>query len=202
MISWAITACNEHVELRRLLTQIESIKREEDEIVIQLDTTFTPEVKEIAAEYNPWITPLNGDFAAFKNTLKDHCTKDYIVFLDADELLSDTLALTIHQLLELNPTVDCWALPRINTVEGIETRPDLIQQWGWNINEKGWINFPDNQLRICKNLPQIKWKGKVHERLENYMNMVVLEGGEDWTLLHPKTLEKQIKQNELYRTIG
>jgi len=200
MISWAITACNEHVELKRLLDQIESIKKDTDEIVILLDTTFTPEVKEIAMDYNPWITPLKGDFASFKNTLKDHCTQPNIVFLDADELLSDTLALTIHFLLEFNPTVDCWGLPRINTVEGIKTRPDLIQQWGWNVDEKGWINFPDTQLRICKNLPEIKWKGNVHERLDGYKNLALLEG-EEWALLHPKSLEKQIKQNELYSTL-
>lgn len=200
MISFAITACNEYAELKRLLTQIESIKMKDDEIVIQLDTNFTPEVKEIAMDYNPWITPLKGDFAAFKNTLKDHCTQPNIVFLDADELLSDTLALTIHFLLEFNPIVDCWGLPRTNTVEGIETRPDLIQQWGWNINEKGWINFPDIQLRMCKNLPEIKWKGNVHERLDGYKNLALLEG-EEWALLHPKTLEKQIKQNELYSTL-
>lgn len=200
MISWAITACNEHAELKRLLDQIESIKKDTDEIVILLDTTFTPEVKEIAAEYNPWITPLNGDFAAFKNILKDHCLCNNICFLDADEILSDTLALTIHELINLNPSVDCWALPRINTVEGIETRPDLIQQWRWNVDEKGWINFPDTQLRICKNLPEIKWKGNVHERLDGYKNLALLEG-EEWALLHPKTLEKQIKQNELYSTL-
>jgi hypothetical protein len=133
MISWAITACNEHVELKRLLDQIESIKKDTDEIVILLDTTFTPEVKEIAAEYNPWITPLNGDFAAFKNILKDHCLCDNICFLDADELLSNTLALTIHELINLNPSVDCWALPRINTVEGIGVFN--INEWKWNISK-------------------------------------------------------------------
>ncbi len=200
MISFAITACNEHIELKRLLTQIESIKHEGDEIVILLDTNFTPEVKEIAMDYNPWITPLKGNFAAFKNTLKDHCTQPNILFLDADELLSDSLSLTIHQLLELNPHYDCFALPRINTVEGIETRPDLIQKWGWNINEKGWINYPDTQLRICKNTSQIYWEGKVHERLRGFSNIGILEG-EEWALLHPKTLERQIKQNELYATL-
>jgi hypothetical protein len=62
------------------------------------------------------------------------------------------------------------------------------------------INFPDTQLRICKNLPEIKWKGNVHERLDGYKNLALLEG-EEWALLHPKSLEKQIKQNELYSTL-
>jgi glycosyltransferase involved in cell wall biosynthesis len=134
-ISWAITACNEHIELKRLLEQIESIKHDNDEIVLQLDVKYTSEVEKIAKSYNPIITALKGDFANFKNILKKHCTKDYIVFLDADELLSDDLAANIHEILDLNPEVECFALPRINIVERIETRPDLIRQWGWNISK-------------------------------------------------------------------
>ena len=42
-ISFAITACNEHVELERLLDQLNSSIRPEDEIVVQLDTTATEE---------------------------------------------------------------------------------------------------------------------------------------------------------------
>ena len=46
-----------------------------DEIIVQLDTTSTPEVKQVAEKYNvgtPFeyhriIFPLNGDFASFKN---------------------------------------------------------------------------------------------------------------------------------------
>ena len=51
-ISYAITACNEHVELERLLDQLNEHVRPEDEIVVQLDSNHTPEVKEIADKYN------------------------------------------------------------------------------------------------------------------------------------------------------
>ena len=196
MISWAITACNEHEELKRLLEQIESIKKDGDEIIIQLDTNFTEEVKKVTSKYNPIITSLKGDFANFKNILKKHCTKDYIFFLDADEYLSPEYQI-IHDLLKLNHGIDCWALPRINTVKGIGDRPDLIQKWGWNINSNGWINYPDYQLRICKNIPEIQWVGKVHERLTGYTELTELPDS-DWSILHPKQLERQIKQNELY----
>ena len=40
-ISYAITACNEHVELERLLEQLDNNIRDTDEVVIQLDTTAT-----------------------------------------------------------------------------------------------------------------------------------------------------------------
>lgn len=62
------------------------------------------------------------------------------------------------------------------------------------------INFPDIQLRLCKNIPEIKWFGNVHERLTGYKELAIIDNKE-WALLHPKTLEKQIRQNELYSTI-
>ena len=197
-ISWAITACNEHIELKRLLEQIESIKHDNDEIVLQLDVKYTSEVEKIAKSYNPIITALKGDFANFKNILKKHCTKDYIVFLDADELMGDNLALNIHEVLTLNSEVECFALSRINTVEGLTQ--EHIQKWGWIIDNENHINYPDYQLRVCKNIPEIKWEGKVHERLVGQKNVVPLEGKE-WALLHPKTIDRQERQNNYYATL-
>ena len=51
-ISYAITACNEHVELERLLDQLNEHIRPEDQITVQLDTTATDEVKKVAEKYN------------------------------------------------------------------------------------------------------------------------------------------------------
>jgi hypothetical protein len=197
-ISWAVTACNEYIELKRLLEQIESIKHDNDEIVLQLDVKYTSEVEKIAKSYNPIITALKGDFANFKNILKKHCTKDYIVFLDADELMGNNLALNIHEVLTLNSEVECFALSRINTVEGLTQ--EHIQKWGWIIDNENHINYPDYQLRVCKNIPEIKWEGKVHERLVGQKNVVPLEGKE-WALLHPKTIDRQERQNNYYATL-
>ncbi len=57
-------------------------------------------------------------------------------------------------------------MPRINTVEGLTQ--EHIHKWGWRVNNKGWVNFPDYQWRIYKNNGKIKWKNKVHEVLEGY----------------------------------
>lgn len=200
-ISYAITACNEHAELERLLDHLNDWIREEDEIVIQLDTTATEEVKEISFKYPNLVTvtafPLAGDFAQFKNNLKNYCTKDYIFQIDADENLSQNLILNLPEILEINPEIELYAVPRINTVEGLTQ--EHIQKWGWNINESGWVNYPDYQTRIFKNIPEIKWINKVHERLVGAKTIVPLPEGYD--LIHPKTIERQEKQNQLYNTI-
>ena len=67
-ISYAITACNEHVELDRLLKQLTSNINSKDEIVVQLDTTATDEVVSVIEKYNliKYYFPLNNDFATFK----------------------------------------------------------------------------------------------------------------------------------------
>ena len=204
-ISFAITACNEHVELERLLDQLNEHIRPEDEILVQLDITATAEVKAVAEKYNVGTKydyhriffGLNDDFASFKNNLKEHCIKDYIFQIDADEYLSDQLIENIHQILELNPDIELYAIPRVNTVEGLTQ--EHIQKWRWNVDSDGWVNYPDYQTRLLKNIPEIKWVQRVHERLVGAKMSITLPGGYD--IIHPKTIERQERQNNFYDTL-
>jgi glycosyltransferase involved in cell wall biosynthesis len=200
-ISYAITACNEHVELERLLDQLNEHIRPEDEIVVQLDTTATDEVKSIIDSWSSIAKrinfPLNNDFASFKNNLKAHCSKDYIFQIDADEFLSETLLEYLTAILEDNTHIEMLSIPRINTVEGLTQ--EHIQRWGWNISEDGWVNYPDYQNRIFKNKPEIYWVNKVHEKIIGAITMAEMPYGLD--LIHPKTIERQEKQNNFYNTL-
>jgi glycosyltransferase involved in cell wall biosynthesis len=199
-ISYAICAHNEHVELERLLEQLNTNIQDTDEVVIQLDTTATEEVKEVCYKYPTfrlWEFSLNNDFASFKNHLKSKCTRDYIFQIDADEYLSEQLIENIHQLLELNPDIELYAIPRINTVEGLTQ--EHIQKWRWKVNQDGWVNYPDYQTRVFKNIPEINWVQKVHERLVGAKINIALPGGYD--LIHPKTIERQERQNNFYNSL-
>ena len=202
-ISYAITACNEHVELDRLLNQLTEHIRSEDEIVVQIDSmNATMEVMAVLAKYHDKIHnsisfALMNDFSSFKNNLKQHCTKDYIFQIDADEYLSEELLQNLPEILELNPDIELYAIPRINTVEGLTQ--EHIQKWGWIVNEDGWINYPDYQQRIFKNIDIIRWGNKVHERIFGARTASPLPEGYD--LIHPKTIERQEKQNNFYNNI-
>lgn len=203
-ISYAITAYNEHAELERLLDQINKHIRPEDEIVVQMDRLATDEVKLVADKYNVGTLyeyhriscMLNNDFATFKNNLKDHCSRDYIFFIDADEYLSNQLIEYLPEILATNEA-DLYIVPRINTVEGLTQ--EHITKWRWHVNEQGWINYPDGQTRIIKNKPGIEWVGKVHERVKGAGAIATLPAGYD--LIHPKTITKQEKQNIFYSTL-
>ncbi len=205
-ISYAITVCNEIEELTKLLNFLQTNIRKEDEIVIQYDeSSATDEVKDYLTLMDSMHSnhkvigfPLNKDFASFKNNLKSHCSKDYIFQVDADEIPHEYLVEYLGQVLETNP-VDIVFVPRVNTVQGLTD--SHIQKWGWKVNDKGWVNWPDYQTRIYKNTPDVTWMNKVHERITGYDTFSNFPAEEQWCLYHPKEIERQEKQNQFYETI-
>jgi glycosyltransferase involved in cell wall biosynthesis len=205
-ISYAITIHNEIEEIKHLLPLLLENIREEDEIVIQQDNTNLDEVvytylkSQIEGTNVKYVQhSLNGDFSQFKNNLTDNCTGDYIFQIDADEYPNDYLLATLPQILEFNPSNEVYFVPRVNTVEGLTQAH--IQKWGWRVNEKGWVNFPDHQMRIWKNKPEIRWVNKVHEVLKGYKSYAALPSDEEMSLYHPKEIDRQEKQNEFYEKL-
>ena len=205
-ISYAITVCNELEEITKLLNFLQLHIRKEDEIVIQYDeSSVTSEVMEYLNLMNSMHKnhivvgfPLNKDFASFKNNLKSHCTKDYIFQVDADEIPHEYLVEYLGEVLETNP-VDIVFVPRVNTVEGLEQ--SHIDKWKWNVNDKGWVNFPDYQTRIYRNTEDVTWMNKVHEKITGYNDFSNFPMEEHWALYHPKKIDRQEKQNNFYETI-
>jgi GT2 family glycosyltransferase len=202
-ISYAITVCNELEEVKRLVNFLLSNKREQDEIVILFDDKGTKEVWNYLLKIENQITLLhralfNNDFSQWKNLLTKLCTGCYIFQIDADEIPHINLIQNLPTLLEGN-YVDMVRIPRVNTVEGLTK--EHIQKWGWNVNEKGWINWADWQMRIYKNAPHIKWVNKVHEVLDGFKTHGMLPPEEEWALYHPKTIERQERQNNYYNTL-
>lgn len=61
--------------------------------------------------------------------------------------------------------------------------------------------FPDFQWRIWRRDPKIKWINKVHERLDGFMEYTTLPQMEEYCLYHPKDIERQERQNQLYETL-
>jgi glycosyltransferase involved in cell wall biosynthesis len=205
-ISYAITVCNELEEITKLLNFLQLNIRPDDEILIQYDElSVTKEVKDYitlmdSMHKNHKVIgfPLNKDFATFKNNLKSNCSGDYIFQIDADEIPNAALIEHLPTLIEENP-VDVIFLPRINIVQDITQ--EHIDKWSWNVNDKGWVNWPDYQLRVYKKTDDIQWGNKVHETLTGYDTFSNFPAEETWSLYHYKQIDKQEKQNEFYETI-
>ena len=202
-ISYGITVHNEAEELKRLLDILTNKIDKEDEIVICIDGD-DEKVESVVGEYlseNEAVVykrKLNGDFSAQKNSVIENSSGEYVFHFDADEYPNDILLQQIKPILESNEVDLIW-VPRVNTVDGITEQH--IQQWRWRVSDKGWVNYPDYQSRIFKNSSEIRWKSKVHERIHGAQTYAHLPPHEELSLYHPKTIDKQEKQNKFYETL-
>ena len=208
-VSFAITTHNEGECISDLLNQLqEHIEEHEadDDIVILDDFSTDPDTVYILENYSsfPYVQvhrrALEKDFGAQKNYLNTLCTGDYIFQIDADETLAPGLLQNLHVILAANSQVDLFHIPRINIVEGLTD--EHIRQWGWTVNDDGWVMWPDFQTRLYKNKPEIMWAGKVHERIGGFEAFAHLPEDEIYAIIHRKQIERQEEQNALYDQIA
>ena len=199
-ISYSILTHNEDESLQRLLEFLVKHKDEEDEIVVLDDYSDNPKTIEILDimtsmhEMTFEQRHLLKDYAGQKNYLTRMCKNDYIVNIDADEIPHKSLMKNLKPILESNPTIDLYWVPRVNTVDGITQ--EHINKWGWNVNEKGWVNFPDYQGRIWRNRPNILWKNKVHEVLTGFKNILIYQQKNNFhSIIQKQLTDKKNKIN-------
>ncbi|MFD0587175.1 glycosyltransferase [Paenibacillus sp. GCM10027627] len=146
-ISLCMIVRNEEDSLPRCL---DSVKALVDEIVI-VDTGSVDRTKEIATAYNAriydfvWI----DDFAAARNFAFSKATKEYILWLDADDVLDDKAHAAFNQLKsELSVEVQSVTMPYILTT-----------------TESGEPLFTMRRNRLVRRDAGFQWIGPVHEYL-------------------------------------
>lgn len=130
---------------------LESIKDICDEIII-VDTGSTDQTKRIARNYTDKIYDFQwiDDFSAARNYAFSKATKDYILWLDADDILyEEDQAKLKHLKRTLNNSVDSVSMLYI-----------------LNFDQYDNPSFYFRRNRLVKRANQFKWKGAVHEYLE------------------------------------
>ena len=204
-VSYAILTHNEDKELKKLLDFLIKHKDEGDEIVILDDYSDNQNTLEILDFYVSAYDiiyeqrHLLKDFANQKNYLTRMCKGEYIINIDADEIPHKQLMINLKTILDSNPSVDLYYVPRVNTVDGLSEQH--IKRWGWRVNSQGWVNFPDWQGRIWRNRPNIRWENAVHERLVGFKEYTNLPSEKEYSLIQHKEIKKQEKQNKFYEQI-
>jgi len=206
-ISYAVTVADEIKEIQQLLPLLIQNKQKTDEIVVQYDNQkVTVEVLEYLNDlvYDKKIDrlvgyPLNGDFGTYKQHLNQNCQGEWIFQLDADELLEEQLISNLGTILNGNDSIDMFFISRINIVNGLTEAH--IQKWKWQVNDKGWVNFPDVQGRLYKNKQSIFWAGKVHEQLQGFESYTIFPQDEMYCIKHIKEIERQERQNNFYEQL-
>lgn len=206
MISFAVTTKNEGGYIEKLFDQlIPFCEKTGDEIIVLDDNSTDPYTQNLLFRHADTDQiqlhhrTFDGNFAEHKNYLNSLCQGEYIFQVDADETLNENLLNYIHDLTGHNSEVDLFWIPRVNIVNGL-TNED-IQRWGWSVNENNWVMFPDYQGRLYKNLDNIKWQNKVHERISGHKTEAHLPAEEEWVLYHIKDILRQREQNNYYATI-
>ena len=199
-ISYGITVHNEVDELEKLLGKLLVNMDEEDEVVICVDGDDIG-VKDVIELYSidsrviHYDRKLDGNFADHKNSVIEKSSGDYIFHIDADEYPNKILLKQLKEILTINDVDLIW-IPRVNTVDGF-TQED-VQKWGWRVDEKGWVNYPDYQARVFRNREDIRWTRPLHEYIIGCKTYAHLPPHEELSLYHPKTKEKQEQQNNFY----
>ena len=125
-------AMNEEANLPRTLESV----RWADEIIV-VDSGSKDRTIQIAQSFGAKTSyHAFGGHGEQKNVALDLCTCDWILLLDADEVLTPESQLEIQQLLAGDPKYDAYWIPRLNLYYG---------RW---IRHGGF--YPDHKLRLFK----------------------------------------------------
>jgi hypothetical protein len=194
-LSIAICYCGEEREFGNLMYFLsEVVNPEKTEIVVLVDTTKVKTIDEIKNEY-PFAKFFEKDFedhfGDHKNFLGEQCEGQYILNIDSDEMPTELL---IKNLEIYDGPHDLLVIPRINICPGYTK--SFLEKWGFQINNAGWINWPDWQGRFYKK--GLQWSGKIHEKIEDPQSVARLDEDPRIALLHIKDTKKQNKQNTNY----
>ncbi|HVO73355.1 MAG TPA: glycosyltransferase [Ignavibacteriaceae bacterium] len=159
MISLSMIVKNEE---RYLKDCLESVKDIVDEIVI-VDTGSTDKTLEIASGYSTKIFHFDwiNDFSAARNFALDHCSGDWILYLDADERLSKS---SINELKNLVRTKSKQAyLCVVRNIDEVNSRPSVM-----------------DYIRLFPNDKKVRFEGAIHEQIEYSLrkeNYEILKSG-------------------------
>ena len=204
-MSYAITVCNEFIEIQKLISHLlENIDLSVDEIIVLCDISKPDSrVIEFCEKQDKnikfYTDVFDNHFANWKNKLKNMCSKEYIFQIDADEIPNPFLLKNIKKIISENKGIELFWIPRENYVANLTS--EHIIEWGWQVDHLHRINFPDYQARLFKNYPHIMWKNNVHEIIIGSNSQALIPADPKLCLLHEKTIDKQDKQNNYYNTL-
>ena len=198
-ISYAICVCNEDREVKSLINFLLKVKEEEDEVNVLFDSkNGTKEAKDVLESFGDKIVvnerEFDGKFSDHRNYHATKCSGDYIFAIDADEMPQEALIVNIKSF-----DGDIMYVPRINICPGYTA--EWLDRHKFQLNEMGWINYPDYQGRYYKNNGEIKWENDLHERLTGSEKVARVDAKPLVSLLHIKTVERQDKQGEYYDSL-
>jgi len=188
---------------------LESVRGVVDEIVVG-DTGSTDASVEIAGRYGARVisVPWENDFARARNRVLKENRTDWILFMDADEILDEETARTIPGLLTQDMAgyrVTIWnyvltlnnrlwdspAKPNPNRIKAATPYPAYVEH---------------QNVRLFRRDPEIYFEGRVHETTGHRILDTGRRLGEASVIIHHFGLaidpEVRIRKSQFYRELG
>ena len=118
-----------------------------------------------------------GHFGNQKNRAIEQCITDWVLFIDADERMSEIALQNLTKLIE-QEEYDAYAFPRKNFLDGVYDEE----------------HYPDFQTRLFRTY--CRYVRPVHEELVGYRAKKDLS--DDMAIIHSKGMERHINRNGMY----
>ena len=191
-ITYSIQVCNESRELYSLLNLLTRVIDDEDYIDVIVDSNNTTEKVSLVLEhFKDRITVYERPFDNFKTNSSFHtdvAKGEYVFHIDADELPQQSLIKLLKQVIS-ETGAEIVAIPRINI------HPDITEEEAterkWEINDVGFINWPDYQLRLHKKCDHIYWTDTLHTKLTGSDKVTGIKAIPSLAMWHIKSMDKQ-----------
>ena len=191
-LTYTIQVCNESRELFSLLSLLVRTIDDEDEINVVVDSEHTTDkVGLVLDNFKERVNVFNRPFDTFKTNLDFHVEKatgDYIFNIDADEIPQESLIKIIKKVIE-ETEAEIITVPRINIHPDITEKE--AEEFGFNLNEVGFINWPDFQTRIYKKCEHVYWTDELHTKLIGSDKTIAIKPLPSVALWHIKSMDKQ-----------
>ena len=201
-LSYAICVCDESRELDELILFLKTVKDDEDEIVILVDSgKVTDSVRNVLSKHKNILVSereFTGNFAEHRNYHQALCSGDYIFAIDADEMPREEFIKKLKDTIDTS-NMDLLYVPRINIIPGYTK--EWLSKYKFKINENGWINWPDYQGRIYKNNGIIKWTKGLHETVDGATRVGMFPQEPSHALRHIKNIQRQEDQDTFYKSL-
>jgi glycosyltransferase involved in cell wall biosynthesis len=212
-VSYLVTIHNEGYTVEKLLSRLDTfIRGTHDEVIILDDNSDDPttlQAIEDLVKNHPegyvkvYKHALDNNYGAHKNYGNSMCKGEWIFQIDGDEIPHVGLLENYKDIIQINPGIELFFVPRVNDFKGVT--PEHAAQWGWRLtpcpeyDNRPVVNWPDYQGRLYKNFPnRIKWDRRLHEKIEGHERYGTIPDMVELSLYHDKTIEKQLKTNMRY----
>lgn len=161
MLSVVVLTKNEEQMIQACLESVNWV----DEIVV-IDNASSDKTKDIAKKYTKSVYSYKDtNFSSLRNKGMEKTTKDWVLFVDADERVMQPLKEEINDLIQTKEYV-AYALPRNNIILG--------KKVSYGPYKNDWV------IRLVKRSGFKEWVGEVHE----YMTFEGKLGYANHPLLH------------------